>query len=456
MIGVTPMEHRYDRSSPARVAGLLLAVAAALAVLGLAPSPGADPAGSGTVAASSSDRPPGASTSPGPSDSAPPTPVANPPALAYYYMWFNANSWTHTKTDWPALGNYDSTDPNIIRQQVAWAKEAGISAFLVSWKSSPSLNLALSELVDEATRQGLKLVVVYEGLDVNRNPISVQTVESDLVWFENNYGSNPVFDFYGKPAVVWSGTWRFSDADISAVRTLVDAPNRMLLLGSEKSATDYQPRASLFDGDAYYWSSADPLSTPGYNTRLKQLGDAVHAGGGIWLAPAATGFDARLNGGTSVVDRRDGATLEAAYADALATQPDGVAIISWNEYTENSYVEPSVNFGFKYLQVLAQLIGTPGSLSTFVPATPTPTVTSTPAAAKAAPSPTAHGAAFGGPGRPDGTDSAASIGFAVLVLGVLVVLGYRLRSRSRRESRGGADQGSGQSGATGSLGRPVR
>jgi len=88
---------------------------------------------------------------------------------------------------------------------------------------------------------------------------------------------------------------------------------------------------------------------PGYQKRLSQLSDAVHATHGLWLAPAAVGFDARLNGGTSVVDRRDGATLTAAWSDALATRPDGVALISWNEYTENSYVEPSQNYGNRYL-----------------------------------------------------------------------------------------------------------
>jgi len=375
----------------ARAAILTLAAAAALSSLGLSGSPSALSSAS-----------PSASPSAQPSQGANPSPgTSKPPALAYYYMWFTPSSWSHTKTDLPALGPYDSTNPAVIKQHVTWAKAAGIDAFIVSWKSTPSLNLALSELVSECRAQGLKLVLIYEGLDVNRNPIPTATVEADLLWFENQYGSDPVFNLYGKTAVIWSGTWRFSDADVAMVRNQVGAPDKMLLLGSEKGASAYQSRANLFDGDAYYWSSADPLTTPGYAARLTQLSTAVHASHGLWLAPAAVGFDARLNGGTSAVDRRNGATLTAAWTDAAASNPDGIALISWNEFTENSFVEPSRDTGTRYLQVLSLLTGAPspnGSASAISPQPSPETPTQSPASQPSATSPAAAGST--GPARP--------------------------------------------------------
>jgi hypothetical protein len=357
-------------------------------------------------------------------------------------MWFNKASWTHAKTDLPLLGTYVSTDQAIVHQQVAWAKASGVDAFIASWKNTPTLDTALAELVAECRTQGLKLVLIYEGLDVNRNPIPAATVGTDLVWFADHYGSDPVFNLFGKPAVVWSGSWQFSTAQIAAIRTQVGAPDRLLLLGSEKDAASYQARATLFDGDAYYWSSADPLSTPGYQKRLTQLSAAVHAGHGLWLAPAAVGFDARLNGGTTFVDRRDGATLRQAWADALATAPDGVALISWNEYTENSYVEPSSNYGFRYLQVVASLTGAPGpavspgtspgasgsaSQSATASATPGP---SGAAASGAGPGSTSYGGALGRSQPP--YEWLGSLLVAVVVLGALLMLGFGRRKRTER------------------------
>jgi hypothetical protein len=382
----------------------------------------------------------------------------SPPVLAYYYMWFNSSSWTHAKTDIPALGPYTSTDKAVIHQEVTWAKQTGVDAFIVSWKDTPSLNQALAELVAECQSQGLKLVLLYEGLDVNRNPIATSIVSSDLAWFMSQYGSNPVFDVFGKPAIVWSGTWRFSDADIATIRDQIGAPTDVLLLGSEKGAAAYQARADLFDGDAYYWSSADPDKTPGYATRLNQLSAAVHAAHGLWLAPAAAGFDAVLNGGTTVVSRRNGATLQAAWTDALATNPDGVAVISWNEFTENSYIEPSRKYGYTYLQVLAKLTGAlgPTALASSSPTAP-PTATAPPAG----PSPASGkaGGTTGGTGSGHPTppyDLTPTLVASAVVFLLLVLIGFNLRSRGRREGDGDEDTSeSGANDGRGSLGRPA-
>jgi hypothetical protein len=397
-------------------------------------------------------------------------PVASPsagqktalPVLAYYYMWFTPGSWSHGKTDVPALGAYTSTNQAIIHQQVAWAKESGVDAFVVSWKSTPSLNLALSELVAECHSQGLKLVLIYEGLDNNRNPIATSTVSADLNWFMAHYGSDPVFNVFGRPAIIWSGTWRFSNSDISAIRAQLGAPGNVLLLGSEKSAADYQARASLFDGDAYYWSSADPLSTPGYQKRLNDLSAAVHADSALWLAPAAAGYDGRLNGGTTVVDRRNGATLTAAWADALASKPDALALISWNEYTENSYVEPSLNFGTRYLTVLSLLTGAagPGATPSLPADTPSasPKATATPAPTDTPPGGLAVATGGSTSGRPSTPYNwTPSLLVAGLVLLVIALLGYNFRARARRKMlEDGPATGPEQTSRPGSLGRPAR
>jgi len=94
---------------------------------------------------------------------------------------------------------------------------------------------------------------------------------------------------------------------------------------------------------------------------LDAMSQVIHADGGLWVAPAAPGFDATdpALGGTTVVDRKDGETLRTEYATALNSNPDMIGIISWNEFSENSHVEPSYNYGCRYLEVLADLLGAP-------------------------------------------------------------------------------------------------
>ena len=48
------------------------------------------------------------------------------PVFAYYYIWFNTNSWDRAKVDFPLLGRYSSDDTEVMRKHVQWAKQAGI------------------------------------------------------------------------------------------------------------------------------------------------------------------------------------------------------------------------------------------------------------------------------------------------------------------------------------------
>ena len=275
------------------------------------------------------------------------------PLFAYYYIWFNGSSWERAKTDYPLLGRYSSDDRGVMRQHVRWAKRAGINGFIVSWKSTPVLNRRLERLAEVAAAERFKLLVIYQGLDFYREPLPAARVAHDLHYFERRFASREAFAIFQKPLVIWSGTWRFSQRELAAVtRSRRDS---LLILASERNVDGYRRVADSVDGNAYYWGSVDPTTYPGYPEKLAELGRAVHARGGIWIAPAAPGFDARKVGGTSVVRRRGGGTLREQFDAATRSSPDAVGLISWNEFSENTHVEPSVKHGSHYLDVIADV-----------------------------------------------------------------------------------------------------
>jgi hypothetical protein len=155
--------------------------------------------------------------------------------------------------------------------------------------------------------------------------------------------------------MIWSGTWKFSRDEIAfATRPRQD---KLLILATERDLEGYERVGDLFDGNAYYWSSVNPDTFPNYEQRLKLMGDAVHARGDLWFAPAAPGFDALLIGGSTVVERKGGDTLRREYNAAIGSSPDAVGLISWNEFSENSHIEPSERYGARYLEVLADIRG---------------------------------------------------------------------------------------------------
>jgi hypothetical protein len=278
-----------------------------------------------------------------------------PPVLAYYYIWYTPNSWRRAKIDYPLLGRYSSDDPAVMRRHISWAKQAGISGFLVSWKDTPTLDRRLAQLVRLARAQHFHLSLVYQGLDFQREPLEVSRVRSDLVRFVARYGRDPVFWVFGhKPAIVWSGTWRFTRPDVASVKSALG--DRAWLLASARSLAQYRALADVVDGNSYYWSSVDPAVDLHYPEKLAAMGSAVHAHGGLWIAPAAPGFNAIKLGGHRNVSRAGGATLRREMDVALASNPDAIGLISWNEFSENSAVEPSVRYGEQSLNTLADIL----------------------------------------------------------------------------------------------------
>ena len=279
------------------------------------------------------------------------------PLLAYYYLWFNHASWNRAKIDYPLIGKYASSEASVMRSQIAQAKSAGIDGFIVSWKDTATNDERLRLLMSVASQQHFKLAMIYQGLNFYRKPLPAAEVAAGFKTFCDRYARSPVFfRLDSKPLTIWSGTWAFSRAAVRRVTSAVR--DKILVLSTEKSVAGFRRLASVTDGDAYYWSSVNPATDPHYAPKLQAMSEAIHHDGKYWIAPFAPGFDARLVGGTKIVSRDGGQTLREEYATAIRSSPDVLGLISWNEFSENSYVEPSVRYHYQSLEVLRELRGT--------------------------------------------------------------------------------------------------
>jgi hypothetical protein len=348
------------------------------------------------------------------------------PVLAYYYIWFDETSWDRAKADYPLLGRYSSDDREVMQQHVRWAKDAGIDGFIVSWKSTLPLDRRLEQLIDVASEESFKLAIIYQGLDFQRDPQPIERIAADIDHFIDTYADNPVFDIFGGPLVIWSGTWEYTPEEVARVtgtRSLQSGcdwtselePQCVQLLATERNVEGVRRLSGMVDGNAYYWSSVNPDTYPRYEEKLVEMRDAVKATDGLWIAPAAPGFDAREIGGQTVVDRADGEMLRRQLDAAYASSPDAIGLISWNEFSENSHVEPSENHGTTALDVLADLSG--GR-----PPTITDLDSSDPSQA--------------GPVRPE--DDALNRVIALGALLALIAVGGWVVARRQRDGRAGA------------------
>jgi hypothetical protein len=285
--------------------------------------------------------------------------AAPAPVFAYYYMWMQGTYWSRNKLDHPVRpfpGDYRSDDPAVIDWQVTEAQKAGITGFIVAWKDNPTYRRIVPLVEAAADRHHFSLILQYEAVDAAKVPAPISRIAADFAFFIATYAGDPAwFRIGGKPVTVWNDTRYFSAADVSAVTRPLRS--RIKVLNSAFSIEEYRRISRYTDGDAYYWSAINPTRNPSWRTKLLALAAAIReVPGKIWIAPFAPGFDATLLGGTVLSPRDNGKTLTLEYAAAAATAPDIMGLISWNEWTENTHIEPSITFGEFYVELLASLV----------------------------------------------------------------------------------------------------
>jgi hypothetical protein len=330
--------------------------------------------------------------------------TAKPRVFAYYYLWWSADHWRsslgshypttasplplpatlasngcnphslytgNTLTDVPAH-IYSQDDPGFIESDVRQAAAAGLTGFIVNWIGTGSASQTttsnpyskrlqvLVNAVHKVNSQGIpfKLWLSYKS---SASLVSQTAMDNDLKYFIAHYGSDPAFDRVqsAKATVIWQGSRKYSLTRLQ--HESATFRSKLRLIGDESSWST--TRARYLDGDAFYWSSQDPWANPQSFGQLATLANTVRASGAnldgsrkVWVAPLAPGFDKQLAGGSACVPRRGGQTIRALFSGNATTHPDDFGLISWNEITEGSYVDPMTRYGSQDLNALKPLI----------------------------------------------------------------------------------------------------
>jgi hypothetical protein len=335
-------------------------------------------------------------------------PARSAPLFVHYYLWWSDSHWKaklgpsypyaqqppplpatldgngcdaspsysgNQLVDVPAapLGLYNQDDPATTKAHVEQAASAGIDGFVVSWSgtgapnqapSSRDFNNRLDLLVaavnahnQHATRH-FGLMLGYQGLDNARDPRPLPKMRNDLDYFTQRYTTNAAFQVpqYGsKPIAMLLDSRRIPTKELHDL--LQPYRSTLTLIGDEHGVADWQRGvADIFDGDGWYWSAENPYTNTHASTTLTKLSTILHDQHKIWFAPISPGYNkANFGIGGTCVPRNGSSTLQTIFETNAKSHPDGWMLISWNEFFENTYVEPSVRFGNTYLEAIRSL-----------------------------------------------------------------------------------------------------
>ena len=335
----------------------------------------------------------------------PPPPPGHNAVYVHYYLWWSVQHWQDklgagypygaspapapgsmdssgcnpqvrypgsTIVDVPSEGLYNQDVASTFDLHIAEAVQAGLRGFLVSWQgtgatgqspSSSSYNSRLDTLAARVNAYNLThgadfgLGLAFASYGNYARPASA--VVNDLRYFAARYGSNPAFrnSYSNKPLTMLLDSRKWTPLVGSAGAVLPQAHAAVdpsLYLVGDETASSWPADAPYLDATSYYWSSENPWTNSSAQSSVDALGAEVHAAGKRWFPPVIAGYDKQLVGGQCVP--RDGiATLDKDWAVNKTSNPDGWFAISWNEFVENTYIEPSANYGSKYLNELGRL-----------------------------------------------------------------------------------------------------
>jgi hypothetical protein len=322
--------------------------------------------------------------------------------LAFYYPWFDKNTWSGGQVPDLPQTQYNSDNRSVMARQIDEAKAGGIDAFVFNWWGKGNrTEKNLKAMLGVAAEKGFRIAVDF---DINSPTMSGPASYADnLRHLLTVHAVHPAYLRYqGRPVVFFYNVSRLSVGTWQSIRDQVDPGHSAIWIAE---GTDLQ-YLSVFDGHHLY-SITWPNRTPPAQT-LSSWGDRLRSynrqkgTNKLWVATVMPGYDDRkARPGSGFARSRDGGDYyRACWQAAIASKPHWIVVNSFNEWPEGSYIEPSQAYGNLYLDLTHELSGrfkgASFAVNTEPPKSPSATsVPPTPAAPPPAPRATANSVSQG-------------------------------------------------------------
>jgi hypothetical protein len=307
--------------------------------------------------------------------------IARPLVMAHYMPWYESKPvsghwgwhWTMSHFDpdsrdgdgrqWlasryrPMIGAYDSSDPDTIECQTLQMKVAGIDGVLIDWYGTKDLNdYAIlnrnsKRMIDACSKTGLKFSIVLEDQVVPQlvkagKSSPEEFAESALSWLKADWFKRADYlRWNGKPVLMMFGPQFYKDSDL--VTLFGSGPALITLLGKRGPAVGAfgwpEPQVgndkswvqlSSFYERAKKWPVSVPVAYPRFEDIYKQ---------------------ANVGPGYGEIRDEGGETFKKSLAMATNSGSPFLQVATWNDWGEGTQIEPSVEFGYRDLEVLQSL-----------------------------------------------------------------------------------------------------
>ncbi len=303
------------------------------------------------------------------------------PVYAHYMPWFDAPMngsgswgihWTMSTRNpeiidengqrqiaahyYPLIGPYDSQDPDVVDYHLLLMKYSGIDGVLINWYGTQGTNgdigLLLENsnaIIDRVDESGMEFAVVLE----DRFAASKEDVKANVAYLGNNYYSHQQYIHQAdRPMTLIFGPITINGAS-NWTEILNASPQDELFLplwyhsGSAGTANT---------AGEYAWVYSDGVS--GLRNFYNNADPELISGGGAY--PGFNDYYEEGGWGNGYFNLEVGVEMLQSTLDVAteySSDLDFLQLITWNDFGEGTIIEPTVEFGFSFLETVQDFTG---------------------------------------------------------------------------------------------------
>ncbi|WP_435360053.1 glycoside hydrolase family 99-like domain-containing protein [Haloarchaeobius sp. DFWS5] len=326
----------------------------------------------------------GTDTSTGTTTRTPPPTATDALVGAHYYPWYGGQPphWSSGYRSSPILGEYDSADEAVVNQHVEWATTHGIDWFSVSWwgPESYSDETLRESVLDAARWRDVVFSILYEPtgrfetipVDFD-DPGERRQLADDFAYLAETYFDEPNYlRIDGRPVVyLWIAQAFHGDVERAiqmardavgdGVYVLADSP-----IVEQPATFDYGPFDGVTDYSAVYADETVTAERSYADLTFEQQSQwyrATRAGETDFVPAVLPGFDDRAirpDAGNPVLERSPERFRRCCRDTRRMYEPElnAVLVTSFNEWHEETQLEPGESYGDTYLDIVDETLAT--------------------------------------------------------------------------------------------------
>lgn len=273
--------------------------------------------------------------------------------LAFYYLWYTKENWKYIPLDDEPEAFYSSDDERIILKQIKLAKANGLDGFITSWDGPNTYSdKNFKKFLNLSQKNRFKSAIYYETL-TSTGPRSEEEIYQHLKYAIEIYGNHPaIYKIFGKPLIA---IWASNEIPIQKWNKIIsrlkveNLEAAFIAMGFDISNLE------VFDGVHQYGVILIDDLKKEYQI-VSQIVKNYYMFGGkqkIWIATIQPGYDERKIPGRPgfYKERNRGKFYQQTFEAAINSNPDLIFLTSWNEWWENSHIEPGKKIKNTYLNL---------------------------------------------------------------------------------------------------------